>query len=148
MKIRSVNTGFSLIELLIVIAITTILGATIGPMGSSLLNRNTLRTKTDEVIIALQGARINSIAGKENSNWGVHFGSGFITLFKGNSYASRDTSFDERFAYPNSFSITNTEVVFTKVTGLPNAANTIVLDGSGSLQRTILVKTSGVVDVQ
>jgi prepilin-type N-terminal cleavage/methylation domain-containing protein len=140
--------GFSLIELLIVIGILAILGAIMAPIGAGLLSRNNLRTKTDEVIISLQAARVNSMSGKEDSPWGVSIGANQIILFKGTSFAARDQAFDEVFGYPSSLTITNSEVVFDLVTGLPSSSTTINLNGPGSLSEVVIVNSNGAVDVQ
>jgi len=54
---------------------------------------------------------------KENSSWGVSTTGNDIIVFKGSSYATRDSAFDQAFNHPNSINITSHEIIFTQYTG-------------------------------
>lgn len=137
--------GFSLIEMLLVISITAIIGATTIPVASNFLARNHLKNKTNEVISSLRTAQINALSGKEDSQWGVNISTTQITLYKGSSYAGRDSAFDQSFNIPSIISITQAEVVFDKLTGNPDTTATITISSDiGS--NTVTVNEVGTVD--
>lgn len=142
------KSGVSLIELLLVIAIIAVLGATTIPAGSSFLVRNHLRNKTNEVVSSLRTAQINSLSGKENSQWGVHISASQIIMFKGSSYSAPGTSFDQKYNIPTSISITQTEIVFDKLTGNPDTTATITVSSNAGQSNTVTVNEVGAVDVQ
>jgi hypothetical protein len=51
-----------------------------------------------------------------------------ITLFKGASYAARETDYDEDFTVSSSMTVSGvTEVVFDKLTGDPQATGSLTL---------------------
>lgn len=141
------KAGVTIIELLIVLAIVIVLGATTMPMGSSFLERNSLKNKTNELLTSLKVAQINSISGKENSKWGVTVVSNNIILFKGDSYATRDSEFDRIYTIPTSVSVTPFEVVFERNTGNPSNTQLITITNSFDT-KTLTVNEVGNVDLQ
>ena len=92
--------GFTIIEILIVIAIMAILGAAASPLYSNFLVRTYFRNKTNELVASLRTAQLNTIAGKEGSRWGVHISSSEIIMFKGASYVVPGTAFDYKYSIP------------------------------------------------
>ena len=129
MKIRA---GFTLIELLLVVAIVSILGVSGSAIGQRFLVTNYLENKTNELASILITAQLNSMSGKENSQWGVSVSGNQMTLFKGDSFATRDSSFDMSFSIPNSISVTSDEVVFSRVVGEPDAVATYTLSSNSA----------------
>ena len=141
------NSGMTLIELLLVIAIIAVLGVSTMSIGQKFLVDNYLQNKTNELVATLRTAQLNAMSGKENSQWGVTVTNGQIILFKGSSYAGRDTDFDTSFKIPASIGITNDEIVFALVTGEPNkTANYNLSTNSGSGQ-TVSINQLGIIDV-
>jgi prepilin-type N-terminal cleavage/methylation domain-containing protein len=133
--------GVTLIELLVVIAIIAILGATTIPVGSGFLIRNNFANKQNELIASLRTAQLNSISGKENSQWGVEISASTIKL-----YAAGDSNFDQSFDIPSSISITEDTILFDQLTGNPDAIATLTVSSSNS-SKTITVNQLGVVNV-
>lgn len=139
--------GFTLIELLLVIALISLVGASTIPVGSNFLVRNYLKNKTNEVVASLRTAQLNSLAGKEDSRWGVKTTANQIILFKGSTYAGRDSAFDQLFAIPGSITITQTEVVFNRLTGNPVGGATTLTVASVIGSSTVVVNAAGTVNV-
>lgn len=141
------SSGFSLIELILVISIIGIIAGTTIPIGSSFLARNYLHNKTNELMTSLRNAQINSLAGKQNGQWGVYVGNDQIVLFQGASFASRDQVFDQSFSIPASVSISSGEIVFD-INGLPNQSISFNLSTNTGDSRTVSVNQLGAVNGQ
>ena len=139
--------GVTIIELLLVISLIAIIGATMVPVGSSFLIRNHLKNKLIETVSVLQTARTNAMVGKEHSDWGVLLTNSQIILFKGSSYVSRDSEFDQIFNIPQSITASQQEVVFRRVSGQPDTEAVIVLTAGGERSRQINITPLGVLEV-
>lgn len=140
--------GVSLIELILVVAIISILVVSYSSIGSSFFVRNQLQNKVNELTSSVRIAQINTISAKGNSRWGVTVTGGQIVLFKGDSYALRDPIFDEKYSIPSSISITPFEVVFEKLTGNSTGALTITVSSNLGESTQVIVNQVGSVDVQ
>ncbi len=141
------DNGITIIELLIVIALIIMLGAATTPVLSNFLVRSYLQDKTNELVISLRQAQIVSLSGKEDSSWGVLTQGSTITIFKGNSFATRDQVFDQTFDVPQTISITEDEIIFSKITGNPDAIATFVVSNTIGESRTVTVNEVGTVEV-
>lgn len=137
--------GFTLLELLLSVAIIGILAGLSLPVYRSMQTRNDLDNSVVTTVQTLRRAQVLSQANEGDSAWGVKLLSGNIVLFKGATYATRDTSLDELYDLQSSISISGTsEYVFAKLTGDPNASGSITLtsiDGS----RTVTINEKGMV---
>ena len=141
------NSGITLIEVLLTISIVAILGVSVASVGARFLVSNYLENKTNELISFLQTAQINSLSGKENSNWGVKVANNQIILFKGSSYITRDPAFDLFTNLPNTINVTNQEIVFNKITGNPTSTISFNLSNNIGQTNTVSINALGIINV-
>jgi type II secretory pathway pseudopilin PulG len=91
-------------------------------------------------------AQILARAVDGDAPWGVRIQDGLLTLFKGSSYASRDTNYDEATDIPATITVSGLqEVVFAKKTGLPQNTGTTTLTSSTNETRTATINSEGMV---
>lgn len=138
--------GFTLLEILLSIAALTIIAGIAIPLYQGFQVRNDSDIAATTVAQTLRRAQVLSQASDGDSSWGVRVQSGSITLYRGASYAARNTSFDEVFDMPTSITPSGLpEVVFAKFTGIPQATGAITLTSTINDVRTITVNTYGTV---
>ena len=141
--------GVTIIELLLVIVIISTLGILSASFYARFLTQNEVGNTVDRFIGSFRKAQVYSMMGKQNSNWGVHYASNTITLYKGSSFGA-DSAFDEEFMVNLNVSVEGfTDLNFTKVTGIPGTGDpsttpTITISG-GNNSKTITVNSQGVV---
>ena len=137
--------GFTLPELLLSVAIIGALAGLSLPVYRSLMMKNDLDIAANTVAISLRRAQVLSQAVDGDITWGVKTQSGSIVVFKGASYASRDSMYDESFDIPTSISPSGTtEYIFSKFTGLPEVTGTVTLTTENDT-RTVTINTKGAV---
>ena len=138
--------GFTLIELIIVIALISILGFLSTGFYSRFYNQNAVGVVADELTQELRKAQIYAMTGKQNVNWGVHNNTTSIILFQGSTFAGRNTAFDETFTVNSNIAITGlTDLIFSRMTGTPSATPTIIISSANNTM-TITVNSQGVVN--
>jgi len=145
--------GFTVIELLVVIAIVGLL-ATVAVSGfAGLRNYFTLRSVVQDVQTAIIDARSATLAAKNNTVHGVRIESGKVIRFQGPTYTAGAPT-NVEFIFPStvtavvSLSGGGSEVVFTRLTGIPQKTGTIILTESRSLATTSLTITgAGLVEM-
>jgi type II secretory pathway pseudopilin PulG len=137
-----------MLEVLLSVAIITALAGVSIPVYLSFNNRNDLDIGTQTIATALRRAETYSRGVNGDSQWGVKVQSGSIVLFKGASYAARDTTYDENAAIPPQFTIGgNSEIVFAKLSATPSATGIITLTSPDVNEtRTITINAKGMVD--
>jgi len=138
---REKNSGFTLIEMALVVGFTVIMGVVIIVSLSSRKSRVELDNTTKQIVTLLREAQSRAAAGEQNAVWGVHFENStttvpFYALFYG-SYASSTTKgywrlpVSLRFATSSVPEGSSTNVVFSQVSGLPTAQTSIGLELTG-----------------
>jgi len=138
--------GFTLLELLLSVAVISVLAGLSLPVYRTLIQKNDLDIVANTVVSCLRRAQILSQAVDGDTTWGVKIQSGSIVIFKGTSYEVRDTAFDEIFDTPTSININGvTEVVYTKFTGLPQTTGIINLL-TESDTRSVTINEKGAID--
>ena len=138
--------GFTLVEMLLSVAIITLIVAVGTPVYETFVRRNDLDITTQTVAGMLRRAEVYARAVSGDSVWSVEFQSGTVTLFKGATFAGRDTGFDEAVSVPDSMSLSGlTEVQFAKLSGAPNTTGTLTLTSTANATRTITLNAKGMV---
>ena len=150
------ESGFSLLELLIVIAIVGLLAAGVGVSLVNYQRTAALDSSAKEIVGNLRFAQSKAITGEDGNadstsdKWGVRFTNGTndtYRIFYGNSYNVNNAK--EEIYLPSSVSFSapaeenNLDVIFTKISGTTTATAVTIANANGSETRTITVDASG-----
>lgn len=139
--------GFTMIEILLSFAIIGIIGGMTMPMYRTFMIRNDLDVAVSTVAQNLRRAQALAVSSDGDMTWGLHVGVGGILIFKGPSYVLRNDMFDENTSMPTSIVPSGlTEVVFSKVTGIPQATGTFILTSQANEERTITINEKGTIE--
>lgn len=143
---KSLNNGFTLLEILLCVAMIGIIAGVTAPMYNGMLTKNDLDIATTTVVQSMRRAQLLSQGMEGDSNWGVKVQSGSIVIFKGTSYAARDTTLDEVTPMPTLIAVSGTtEYVFNKMSGTPQTVGSVTLT-SNSSSKTITINAKGTTD--
>lgn len=147
--------GFTVLELLLVIAIMAVLLATILPSFMNFRRSSLLNTETMETVTLINRARLLSVSSKNDNQYGIHLESSKVVLFQGTTYNAASTTNEVHVFDPNLVSTSTTingggsEIVFDKVTGATtqNATTTLLITGTTS-STTILIYGTGIATIK
>jgi type II secretory pathway pseudopilin PulG len=133
------HLGFTLAELLIVFGIVAVLVGLTAAISNTSINNSEFDRVTDTVRGELFAAQADTIAGTHDSAWGVAFGTNSLTRYKGNSFATRDQTFDLVTDFGNQVIISGAdEVAFTRPYGIPvTSVELSIYDGMRHATATI-----------
>jgi len=121
-------SGFTLVEIFIVIGLMAILVSLSAPLYTSLQTAQPLRSSRDELVFNLRLAQEQSRSGQSASNFGIFLTADGYTMYRGASYATRLAPEDRLFYFLDGIQSSGiTEVNFATTTGLPAAEGSIVL---------------------
>jgi prepilin-type N-terminal cleavage/methylation domain-containing protein len=144
------NRGFTLIEILLVIAILVILVSVTLPKFAEMRAHQVLRAAVEDITSVLNKARSQTLASLESSEYGVHFEADSVTIFKGDTYSVSDP--DNQVidivspASISSISLTGgtSNIYFARLTGAPSATGSVTVE-NGITTKTISVSAAGAV---
>lgn len=138
--------GFTLLETLLSIAVISLIAGIGVPVYQSFQVRDDLDISTTTIVQSARRAEILAQASDGDTSWGLHIQSGNIVLFKGASYATRDSSYDEIFDLPTSILPSGlSEIVYAKFTGMPQTTGAITLTSNANETRIITINAKGTV---
>ncbi len=155
MKGFTFRRGFTLVETLAVIIIMLVVTLIVVVSLSSLREQQLLSTETRAVASALLRARALTLASKEDVEYGVHFETSRVIIFKGQTYSAGDAS-NETETITNGVEISSitlsgggSDVYFTRLTGTLNKNGTVVvsLSSDPSKTKTITLYGTGIFEV-
>lgn len=139
--------GFTLIEILLSLSMMAVIAAFSLPVALNYQQRSGAHIAKDTTAQQLRRAQTLSVAGEGDDSWGVYIQTGTVTLFKGSSYAARDTSYDEENSIQSSIAVSGvSEVVFDRVTGIPSTTGAIMLDSATGQTYTVTIYSTGLID--
>lgn len=140
------QSGFTLLETSLAVALMVILLATILPIGIRLLQRNDANVAQSTIVSALRRAQFKAMGMEYDSQWGVRILPGNVTVFRGASYAARVAASDE--VTPVSPAVTytgTTEYVFTKLIGEPVVPASVTITSAGGESKTLTMNQYGTI---
>jgi prepilin-type N-terminal cleavage/methylation domain-containing protein len=139
--------GFTLIEMLLTVAVISLLATISVPIFQSFQVRDDLNIAVDTIAQSLRRAQTLSVSGTHDYEWGLYVTTGTIAIFGGEdpvSYASRKPAYDETFGLPEAISPSGlSEVVFSRLYGLPNVTGSFMLSTTINATRTITINEKG-----
>ncbi len=136
--------GFSILELLIVMAIIAILAVATVPFLSSFYLRTNLDTTRDILVSSVRKAQSYAMDGKNNAVWGICLSGSSIRVFQG-SCSSPTTK--EDYSVPSSVTVSGlSTTTFSSSRGEPLATFSATISASlGS--HTVSVNSAGVLTI-
>lgn len=128
--IRRKLSAFTLIEVLLAVALLSAISILLLPVGQEYLNKSEMDNATTIITQTIRSAQANAKSGKADSEWGIRIVDSSIVLFQGASYASRNLDADLTNSWSDRFSVSGiNEIVFSRIDGNPSTTGTISLNG-------------------
>lgn len=138
--------GATLMELAMTIALLAIIAGVSIPVVRQFQVKNDLDIAVQTVVQSLRRAQTLAVAQEAGASWGLSVQTGTITVFSGDSYASRNTTKDEvTETSPAIIPSGDTEIVFAQFTGDLASNKSMTLTSSTNEIRTITINTKGTI---
>lgn len=138
--------GFTLIEMLLSVMIIGMLVSLSLPIYQSFQARNDLDVTTESVANMLRRAQTYARGVQDDSVWSVRIQNGSAVLYKGATYASRDTTYDETTTIPSTFAVAGlSDITFSKLLAVPSTTGNVTLTGTTNDTRTVTINAEGMV---
>jgi prepilin-type N-terminal cleavage/methylation domain-containing protein len=144
--------GFTALELLIVVSIMAILVTIIISPFAAFRNSKVLDTASEETLALLSEARADTLSAKGGYQYGVHFETAQIVLYRGAAYSSTDVS-NKVVALDSALEVSSValvgggaDVLFDRLTGKTSQSGTVVIRVKNDIakSRTITIFGTGI----
>ncbi len=89
-KGKKLVSGFSLVELLVIISIMILIGLVVMPKLISFQRNQAIQNTATSITSLLNKAKSDSNSSLNSNNYGVHFESEYMVYFVGNTYSESD----------------------------------------------------------
>ena len=149
------NAGVSFLEIMIVIAILGIIAVLVINPFTGFRNSQTLSGTTEEILSALQQARVKTLTAEGGSQYGVHFSNNQVVVFTGVTYNASSPS-NQNISLNSILTISSidltgggADIIFQKLTGATSQNGTVVvrLNSDMTQTKTITINSNGISDV-
>jgi type II secretory pathway pseudopilin PulG len=151
---KGYRDGMTMVELLVVMGILIILATAVRFFPIGFFYTQSINDDAMKIAFTLRGARDRSVVQKDASAWGVHFvnatgGVDYYQVFKGDTYGTGtvvervELNGTVQFLTPPSAS--STDVMFSKIYGLPSGAGSLILSliSRPATTKTVTVLANG-----
>lgn len=154
------HSGFTLVELVVVVAITVALASLTIPLYVNFQATQQAASAAEEIVQLLREAQARAMAGDGAMPWGVYFEDDLVgaddrfILFRGASFAARNPSFDFATDLADTLSFGSisftggSAVVFTRSNGTTANVGSLVVSASNGDAVTVRVNAAGAVDLE
>lgn len=137
--------AFTLTELLLTIAIIIIISTFSVAWYGRFLTQNAVQDTVDRLVGNFRKAQIYAMTSKWGDRWGVNVSGGNMTLYRGSSYATRNTAFDEVFTINSTLTVSGmSDLNFMRITGTPSATPAITIADQSNNSKTVTMNSQGV----
>lgn len=138
--------GFTLLEVMLTVAIIAIIATLTPPVYEKVQLKVGFDSTVTSFVSSLKRAQKLSQAGKLDSTWGVKIENTKITIFKGNSFETRDITYDEESSILSNIIATgDTEIVFSKLYGYPTYETKTNISDNWSNEKSITINNKGLI---
>lgn len=142
----SKTSGISLIEIIMVVGITTLLVAIGVPVGLNFYLDYQLDSEAGLLSSLLKRSRNLSLINYNGAGHGLYLESEEFVVYQGSSYVTRNQAEDETYPRNTVISISGeTESIFAALSGANAASSTYAVSDSRGMTRTIYVNPEGLV---
>lgn len=144
--------GFSIIEIMVVLAILAVMAMIVLPSFQTMRSSQVIKAAASDVFSALDRAKSYTLSSIDSSEYGVHFESNKIVIFKGKVYSSTDPLNTEvAIVSPASISEINltggaVDLYFNRLNGMPDKTGTITVS-IPSISKIITISATGAVSM-
>jgi prepilin-type N-terminal cleavage/methylation domain-containing protein len=140
--------GITLLETMIVLSIIGFLVLIILPSFKTMRDNQILKSTASDVFSALDKAKSKTLSSIDSSEYGVHFESTKIVIFKGTAFSSVDPNNEDiLITSPATISAVNltggaVDLYFNRLSGAPNKTGTVTISISSS-SKVITISATG-----
>ncbi|MBI5045547.1 MAG: hypothetical protein HZC14_00880 [Candidatus Niyogibacteria bacterium] len=151
-SIKSTNAGISMMELVVATAVAVILASLIFSGLTSFRRSQELSRVSSAALLSLEDARAKTMRSEADAQYGVHFESSRVALFKGAAYNASDVN-NVYFDFPNSVEMSaaslnggGADVLFERLTGITAQYGTVIIRLKAYINdtKTITIFNSGI----
>ena len=154
--IKNKKLGFSLVEMIVSIAIGAILVATVVVSFSSFRNNKIVDISADQILSVINEARVKAVSSEDYSRFGVRLEAGRVVFFKGDIFTEPNSSNIETplslLVEISDISLNGggADIVFQKLTGKTSNYGSlrVRLKSDNNKYKIISVKPTSIVNIQ
>ncbi|MEO6729532.1 MAG: hypothetical protein ABIM99_06450 [Candidatus Dojkabacteria bacterium] len=135
--------AYTLIEVLVTTALLVSLVGISIPIYQNFQIVNELDSSVNLTVRLLRSAQLQAQSVQLDSNYGIFFSTGKVTIYKGLTYAARDTTGDQAYDIPANITVTGiNDFIYSKVFGDPSITGTISFTSFTTI-KTIVINSKG-----
>lgn len=156
MKKNNHKSAFSVVEIIIIIAVGLILFTVTTSAFNGMRNRQALNATVEEISSVIQNSQAKTLASKKSQNYGVRFETNRLVAFEGSTFTEPNaTNKYTEFSNLAEISVISLNgggqnMVFERLTGETNQYGTITvrMKNNTSDSKTITIEKTGSVSIQ
>lgn len=150
---KNISKGISLVEIVAVLATLGLILAAVVPQFGKNRETQVVKSAVGDILSSLSLARSQTLSSLDSSSYGVHFESGKVVIFKGESFTQNDPD-NQEVPILSPASIANVvlngssgnsgSLYFERITGNPSKSGTVTIS-SPNFSRTVTIAATGAV---